>query len=100
MRISDWSSDVCSSDLHVGGQRQAVQRRRGGHAQLVFLDPTATGDRWQRVANDLAVANHLAALGNIFQGDLVALRYKVHGDQAIREQIGRASCRERVVPYV
>src|SRR3546814_18621779 len=25
MRISDWSSDVCSSDLHVGAQREGVQ---------------------------------------------------------------------------
>src|SRR3546814_3248910 len=28
MRISDWSSDVCSSDLEAQGVRIAVQRRR------------------------------------------------------------------------
>src|SRR3546814_18079631 len=28
MRISDWSSDVCSSDLRVGSFRLAGQRRR------------------------------------------------------------------------
>src|SRR3546814_2084666 len=34
MRISDWSSDVCSSDLHLGGRavggRGAAAARRGG----------------------------------------------------------------------
>src|SRR3546814_14363336 len=29
MRISDWSSDVCSSDL-VGGEQQRDERREGG----------------------------------------------------------------------
>src|SRR3546814_6254504 len=46
MRISDWSSDVCSSDLTVSGsrQKQAIiledeQRvaRRGGLAKQMFL---------------------------------------------------------------
>src|SRR3546814_3014030 len=41
MRISDWSSDVCSSDLlvvldHVGRRRVLVER-----AGLVLLDPDA-----------------------------------------------------------
>src|SRR3546814_13642786 len=35
MRISDWSSDVCSSDLHLAGNRQAVvalgQRQQQKH---------------------------------------------------------------------
>src|SRR3546814_17978507 len=31
MRISDWSSDVCSSDLHVPGQR--TERVPEGHPQ-------------------------------------------------------------------
>lgn len=39
----------------------------------------------QCIADDLAIANHLAALGNVHQGDLVALRHKVHSDQAVRE---------------
>src|SRR3546814_9582924 len=28
MRISDWSSDVCSSDLHLEHDRRAIGRRR------------------------------------------------------------------------
>src|SRR3546814_13822276 len=35
MRISDWSSDVCSSDLKVaecgGGEKQADEEDRGNH---------------------------------------------------------------------
>src|SRR3546814_9991478 len=30
MRISDWSSDVCSSDLHLGGDGRTGELRRGG----------------------------------------------------------------------
>src|SRR3546814_8991732 len=34
MRISDWSSDVCSSDLPVGIRRRGDRRLRGGgHGQ-------------------------------------------------------------------
>ncbi|MNL23358.1 hypothetical protein D3C87_1447430 [compost metagenome] len=75
----------CLRGRHVGGQRQAVQRWRGRHAQLIFLDPAAAGNRLQGIANDLAVTNHLATFGNVFQGDLVALRHEVHGDQAVRK---------------
>src|SRR3546814_20405254 len=36
MRISDWSSDVCSSDLHAGGNEGTQGARRGdnGGGQL------------------------------------------------------------------
>src|SRR3546814_7887042 len=33
MRISDWSSDVCSSDLEMAGQRIARERRAGAHGE-------------------------------------------------------------------
>src|SRR3546814_16448369 len=45
MRISDWSSDVCSSDLNV----YRVKRERGG-TSLVLVDElgNASGDRVSR----------------------------------------------------
>src|SRR3546814_16786102 len=45
MRISDWSSDVCSSDLNV----YLVKRERGG-TSLVLVDElgNASGDRVSR----------------------------------------------------
>src|SRR3546814_10112217 len=65
MRISDWSSDVCSSDLP----------RRDDDAEVLGV-----------VAEDPAVA-------------AVAVR-RLDGARVHVEEIGRASCRERVCQYV
>src|SRR3546814_7030416 len=108
MRISDWSSDVCSSDLE-----EAAERMRSGEGPAVIeaqvyrffhqngpypgsafgyrtkeeeaawrardpLDLTASRMRDRRLIDDEGVA---------------ALRARA-------QQIGRASCRERVCPYV
>src|SRR3546814_4670549 len=77
MRISDWSSDVCSSDL-------VVVDRLPGHDQLV---PARRLDRPLEV-------DAVAAPGAQEQRDGRA--------DALFEgiQIGRASCRERVGQYV
>src|SRR3546814_3570892 len=72
MRISDWSSDVCSSDLYRSRRRPA-ERRRAPHAG------PAPGGRRRRRAR--ALCNPAAA---------------PEGDR----EIGRASCRERVCQYV
>src|SRR3546814_1429245 len=81
MRISDWSSDVCSSDLraHVltGGVDDADLDLLH---RLVVLGPAAH--------EDLAV------------GELGALDRVEQGLVEHRRQIGRASCRERVRQYV
>src|SRR3546814_3561914 len=51
MRISDWSSDVCSSDLaDIGGQAQASERPGGGQearARIFGIKP-----RLKRMAGD------------------------------------------------
>src|SRR3546814_17721545 len=51
MRISDWSSDVCSSDLEVEflNARLVGGDRRTLHADAVFLD------RMRRIDRDLIV---------------------------------------------
>src|SRR3546814_1691135 len=75
MRISDWSSDVCSSDLDavVGGAELAGQKRlvvvgveprqRARHEVLVeFLHILERLDGLRRVEHDLGVVvDHLAA---------------------------------------
>src|SRR3546814_9688798 len=75
MRISDWSSDVCSSDL-ASTRRNAAQCGSQLHSQ---------------------------AFGN-GEHVLVAATAEVHHQQIVlrqgRRQIGRASCRERVCQYV
>src|SRR3546814_4778242 len=86
MRISDWSSDVCSSDLAVGGQ----------------ADPL-----------DVALADDLARLQPLPQHRHLGQRQGAAGDRQAglrlaggrrdgqgQEEIGRAACRERVWQYV
>src|SRR3546814_2570852 len=78
MRISDWSSDVCSSDLVdiMGGIIGARwQREDQLHLTLRFI-----GEVERRAANDIAEA-------------LATVRHPAF-------KIGRASCRERVCQYV
>src|SRR3546814_3436600 len=45
MRISDWSSDVCSSDLELGAALQSAQARRVGRGDV---DHQVVGHRPQR----------------------------------------------------
>src|SRR3546814_20981957 len=92
MRISDWSSDVCSSDL------------------LAAIDP----NQGRCDASDNSAACLLGEVSDLADGD--AVDQLGLADQAVSEQIlprgdtppqnerrreiGRASCRERVCQYV
>src|SRR3546814_3041025 len=86
MRISDWSSDVCSSDLLTGAAVPA--------ATLAVLLLAMAVDL---VAGDPAwlyrVVLHPVVLLGRAVGSLERLLNRQH-------QIGRASCRERVCQYV
>src|SRR3546814_4630813 len=82
MRISDWSSDVCSSDLILAvGQFNSVPHRE--------IDPRIT------LARDIAVA--VASKPTVVSGRWPAA--VDHGEPPCA-QIGRASCRVRVCQYV
>src|SRR3546814_4729509 len=76
MRISDWSSDVCSSDLLPGltRDRHYGEGRLGGRPYIVV----DTGG-FEPVAKD---------------GILLEMARQTE------QEIGRASCRERVCQYV
>src|SRR3546814_19214213 len=97
MRISDWSSDVCSSDLpaFVGRELEQGFVDRGEGDVGVFrrlavrgLDLDARLDGFaDRIC--LLVGFYLDAEPMAFPADLDA-----------RDQIGRASGRERVCQYV
>src|SRR3546814_3841305 len=86
MRISDWSSDVCSSDLPAleqDGVAGGLDLRRGR------VHPSQAGERQRRQAEGDQGADALAArqaIGGEFLADF--------------GEIGRASCRERVCSYV
>src|SRR3546814_2647852 len=76
MRISDWSSDVCSSDLvERGGHRRVSAADRGGDA----------------------VAEDERQFGRKSAG-LIGVRR--NANTVSGPEIGRASCRERVCKYV
>src|SRR3546814_8585533 len=72
MRISDWSSDVCSSDL--GGAADYQEKLRACHV----------------------IVDHEERAALIREG-----AHKVAADAGLTlvEEIGRASCRERVCQY-
>src|SRR3546814_11235181 len=78
MRISDWSSDVCSSDLHVKGITKA--------ADAAVAAAGRASDRLTEQMKTLADAT-------------AAIDAQITDARAERE-IGRASCRERVCQYV
>src|SRR3546814_19103147 len=119
MRISDWSSDVCSSDL------EGAEPQEGGVAislRLVVEPVVVTGDRdeLQPVAEFDAGIEHCAASPRRRDADRVdfdfiqtetparlaiAGRYEARGGErreeaAEQEESGRAACRERVCQYV
>src|SRR3546814_20773789 len=90
VRISDWSSDVCSSDLAenvaAGGRDARVDRGRGARAGRG--EEADARSRVRRAEPGGAVAARAQALARRHAGD------------AAQGEIGRASCRERVCQYV
>src|SRR3546814_1297697 len=81
MRISDWSSDVCSSDLSAA---DSMRDLGGTPAQCALAPPPGQTSQQQQgqTAADPGV------------GRVIALPIGQLGE------IGRASCRERVCQYV
>src|SRR3546814_14967169 len=119
MRISDWSSDVCSSDLAMADLYDDGGPTNGGlsiptklveylllgpaYDQRQLQDSPLLGDVWlafarrPRSRQDLLITPHMAttaaSVAKQLAGDLRAF------DKDTRE-IGRASCRESVCQYV
>src|SRR3546814_11806744 len=100
MRISDWSSDVCSSDLAVvpeGTADRALQSASLARAVLLVQHGAADPRLVRRAGplqSDLRAACHAVPQA----ADRVALALCTRLE--LRPEIGRASCRERVCQYV
>src|SRR3546814_15251680 len=116
MRISDWSSDVCSSDLadlllliatleiegpHIGAGLEFMLA--DGHEIMAagnFLPDIMVGIQMIAALIDIAELHRIAdfdgaAIGRFLAGDKLEQRRLAC---AVGE-IGRASCRERVCQY-
>src|SRR3546814_8569506 len=76
MRISDWSSDVCSSDLDIEEPAAALR----GHDHIGAVGTVLEAGRDQPCGNGNALAHRFLAM--------------------IGAEIGRASCRERECQHV
>src|SRR3546814_4465371 len=125
MRISDWSSDVCSSDLtksaitFIDGD-QGILRYRGYPIEQLAQNRTYLEVAWLLIYGELPSADELAEFDDrirrhtLLHEDLKrffsALPHNAHPMSVLSaataalstyyEQIGRASCRERVCQYV
>src|SRR3546814_7921301 len=98
MRISDWSSDVCSSDLMRCPNHDL--RRDAAHVDAGAADssPLDQGDTGT-VFSCLQRCCHSGAASTDDRHMQLTCRF-LHRALAAQPQIGRASCRERVCTYV
>src|SRR3546814_1785332 len=98
MRISDWSSDVCSSDLHDAANDEGRVFLR----TLVQTDEIPVEDRELSLtyvpSADLGVGSGGAFDASMYDRAVSPEKAVVGGYSC--EEIGRASCRERVSQYV
>src|SRR3546814_13500354 len=94
MRISDWSSDVCSSDLDA---TDVVAARYPG---IEFVKAPYLNDHEQVLRTfEARIQEILEGSGNM-NCQMCKYREQVLGFEAEIGQIGRAACRERVCQYV
>src|SRR3546814_2069694 len=97
MRISDWSSDVCSSDLRVGGQEPAtIQGKYWVHTGELL--PPWHFSKGLVVATKGYVGPHAHTF--LLAADVVIAAADTRFSWEESREIGRASGRERVWQYV
>src|SRR3546814_1894104 len=97
MRISDWSSDVCSSDLLGEADAEDGVGAALRHAAQRLLALGLVGDLELAVLDTGFLLEPLDAVVDALVEGLVELAAHVEDHCG---QIGRASCRERVCQYV
>src|SRR3546814_11573214 len=90
MRISDWSSDVCSSDLLGLHNAEAADR----HIELLALADVGHGGIQRRLHQPERAATEHQPLG------VQAAHQHLDSVIDLTQQIGSASGRERVCQYV
>src|SRR3546814_4649623 len=98
MRISDWSSDVCSSDLDIDAAIIAWKKRK---SQLAELNEIAHFD-FKNAKNLPQITWEIEAKWKITESayDGVPAQKREIRNEEIEFENGRASCRARVWQYV
>src|SRR3546814_13363505 len=118
MRISYWSSDVCSSDLIVRGYADELGRASGAET-FVAVKAHIANWRWQGVPFYLRTGKRLPARqseifiqfkpvprsmfaqrGGTLQANKLIIRLQPDEYVRLLVKIGTASCREREGQYV
>src|SRR3546814_15080790 len=96
MRISDWSSDVCSSDLNAGCTSAPAT------VSLTVATPAApvTADKsGVTIGYDTAAPIDLSGSITGIHTSIAIESGPANGTASIAGEIGRASCRESVCKY-
>src|SRR3546814_20566674 len=104
MRISDWSSDVCSSDLAA----EAEWQRASGRPIKDRVEISASGRVRQTAFQADPVVRRFRDGSTRIERTVPGSFYEIitrdidpeTGKMDLRFEIGRASCRERVCRYV
>src|SRR3546814_12643846 len=98
MRISDWSSDVCSSDLQDKSGRKPrigeVEHENERIAERLHPRPAHKANELERARGDQQSGRD--GVG----GTRNPRRQRQRGGRDPRPEIGRGACRERVGQYV
>src|SRR3546814_17232697 len=107
MRISDWSSDVCSSDLAsvpIVAHELADPEKGTGIAMICTFGDTTDVTWWRELSLPVrAIVQRDGRLRPISWGDDTFPSTDPAAAQSAYDElaeIGRASCRERVCQYV
>src|SRR3546814_17232087 len=106
MRISDWSSDVCSSDLvrDISGNGQAAVMAGRPIQVSATISALLADPRWKRLVDPDRIG--VAGFSAGGYTSLLVVGAEPRFDRFLGycerhpDEIGRASCRERVCPYV
>src|SRR3546814_18092208 len=112
MRISDWSSDVCSSDLLIRRLRQKLRRGHVGReplldARVAGESPLRNGDRHALVTG---IGSHGVDDGDYKRAQLEEVEKVVepvrvrtddlHHGEVLATEMGREPCRDKVMQSV
>src|SRR3546814_16909799 len=114
MRISDWSSDVCSSDLNAGERRfrilqqpQPLLQRRGARRRQTLDQRSgqigiARRQRLARALFERGIADQVLRLQPVewrIAGRWALRSDRAEGEQRTEQKVGRAAGREKGGEY-